>query len=107
MQQDLPLTEIVDLVDSQTRDLTIDLSNDPPLVYSEPRRAAVFASLSKREQEVAQLIASGYSNRQIGDALFISLGTVKDHVHAVLTKTGFERRSQVIAAWLGAPPARD
>lgn len=102
-QRDLPLAEIVELVDSQSRDLTIDLRDAPPVVYSQPRRHVVFARLSGREQEVARLIAAGYSNRQIADALFISIGTVKDHVHSVLSKTGFASRSQVIAAWLGAP----
>lgn len=46
-------------------------------------------------------MAAGLSNRQIADALFISLATVKDHVHAILTKTGLDSRSQVAAAWYG------
>jgi DNA-binding NarL/FixJ family response regulator len=100
---DLPVSELVELVESQSRDLTIDLTGDPAVVYSRPRRHAAFADLTVREQEVARLVASGYSNRQIADALFISLGTVKDHVHSILAKTGFASRSQVIAAWLGSP----
>lgn len=100
---DLPVPELLELVKSQSNDLTIDLTDNPAIVYSQPRRHAAFAALSTREQEVARLVTSGYTNRQIGDALFISLGTVKDHVHAILTKTGFASRAQVIAAWLGSP----
>lgn len=99
---DLPVLELVELVESQTTDLTIDLTAEPAVVYSQPRRHVAFAALSAREQEVARLVASGYSNRQIADALFISLGTVKDHVHSILSKTGFSSRAQVIAAWLGS-----
>ena len=44
-------------------------------------------------------------NRQIADALSISLATVKDHVHAVLEKTGCSNRTQLVAAWLGQPSA--
>lgn len=99
---ELPLHELIDLVESEEHDLTVDLTGDPAVVYATPRRHAAFSTLSPREQEVAKLIASGYSNPQIADALFISLGTVKDHVHAILSKTGFTSRSQVIAAWLGS-----
>ena len=50
---------------------------------------------------MATVVAAGYTNQQIAIALSISLGTVKDHVHSILTKTGFETRSQLIAAWYG------
>ena len=33
--------------------------------------------------------------------LFISLATVKDHMHAILRKTGLSSRAQLIAAWYG------
>lgn len=98
----LPVTEIVELAESQSHDLTIDLTGHPAVVYATPRRHPAFTRLTGRECEVATLVAAGYSNQQLADALFISVATVKDHVHAILRKTGFESRSQIAAAWLGA-----
>src|SRR5690348_16207256 len=58
--------------------------------------------LSPRESEVAALLAAGLSNRAIAERLCISLGTVKDHVHNILDKTGLPSRAAVIAAFMGA-----
>ena len=52
--------------------------------------------LSLREQEVLQLIAAGLSNREIAERLFISLPTVKNHVHNILTKLQVNCRSEAI-----------
>ena len=54
--------------------------------------------LTAREREVAVLIATGHTNRQIGDVLFISQWTVDTHVRHILTKLGLRSRAQV-AAW--------
>ena len=97
---------LVDLAASADAHWTIDRSEDPPIVYVRPARDPVFDALSPRELEVAALVASGLTNREIADVLYISVPTTKDHVHAVLTKTGLSRRSAVIAAWLGTGPDR-
>ncbi|MCC6776744.1 MAG: alpha/beta fold hydrolase [Hyphomicrobiales bacterium] len=55
-------------------------------------------SLSRREQEVAPLIALGLSNRQIAEELAIAEATVERHVANILTKLGYHSRVQ-IAAW--------
>ena len=102
--REVPIAEITALARDLDVDLTIDRTGDPPLVYLRPRRNAAFESLTRREQEVASLVAAGMRNRQIADALSISLGTVKDHVHAVLEKTGCTNRAQLVAAWLGRAP---
>jgi two-component system nitrate/nitrite response regulator NarL len=60
---------------------------------------AVFAQLTPREREVARLIALGRRNREIADALAISVATVKDHVHSILAKTCLGSRTAVAAAW--------
>ena len=57
--------------------------------------------LSKRENEVAQLVALGLSNREIASRLFLSERTVDNHVSHILTKLGFESRVQV-ATWVAA-----
>ena len=48
--------------------------------------------LSPRGCEVAMLLRLGRSNREIEDTLFISLSTVKNHVHHILTKAGVGSR---------------
>jgi ATP/maltotriose-dependent transcriptional regulator MalT len=54
------------------------------------------ALLTRREREVLKLIAQGYANQQIADALFISLHTVKTHAQRINAKLGVERRTQAI-----------
>jgi len=97
---EFPAAELLELAD-EPLEVVIDRSGDDPVVFVAPRPDQRFDVLSEREHEVATLVAAGFSNRQIGEALFISLATVKDHVHAILTKTGLESRAQVAAAWYG------
>ncbi|HEY8740341.1 MAG TPA: LuxR family transcriptional regulator [Candidatus Dormibacteraeota bacterium] len=56
-------------------------------------------SLSRRETEVAGLVAEGLTNRDIANRLFISERTAENHVQSIFNKLGFESRSQV-AAWV-------
>jgi DNA-binding CsgD family transcriptional regulator len=51
--------------------------------------------ISKRETEVVELICKGKSNQDISDSLFISLQTVKDHIHRIYLKTGVKNRVQL------------
>lgn len=51
--------------------------------------------ISKRETEIIEMIWSGKSNQEISDSLFISLQTVKDHVHRIYLKTGVKNRVQL------------
>jgi DNA-binding NarL/FixJ family response regulator len=55
--------------------------------------------LTAREQEVAQLIARGLTNRGIADALVVTPGTVANHIAHILDKLGCSSRVQ-IATWL-------
>jgi predicted ATPase/DNA-binding CsgD family transcriptional regulator len=57
--------------------------------------------LGKRQAEVAQLVAQGLSNKQIGARLFISERTVDSHVRSILNKLGFGSRAQ-IAGWMAS-----
>ena len=57
--------------------------------------------LSRREQEVAALIADGLSNRAIAQALVLSTRTVDRHVERILAKLTFTSRAQV-AAWVAS-----
>jgi DNA-binding NarL/FixJ family response regulator len=54
-----------------------------------------FTQLTPREQEVLQLIATGCSNREIGEKLYISERTVKNHVNSLLRRLNLRDRTQV------------
>jgi DNA-binding CsgD family transcriptional regulator len=51
--------------------------------------------ISKRECEVIRLICQGLANQEISESLFISLQTVKDHIHRIFVKTGVKNRVQL------------
>lgn len=52
--------------------------------------------LTSREYEVLQQIASGLSNKEIADKLFLSESTIKTHVSGLLLKLNVKRRTQAI-----------
>lgn len=60
----------------------------------------IFDLLSPRETDIVKLIAEGLSNREIADRLFISNGTVRNHISTILEKTGLEHRTQLAVRWL-------
>ncbi|MCD7052843.1 LuxR C-terminal-related transcriptional regulator [Rhodococcus sp. BH2-1] len=71
-----------------------------------PRRKLPVAQksddLTKRELEIARLVADGLTNQAIAARLMISRRTVEGHVEHILIKLGFTSRSQV-AVWVTAP----
>jgi DNA-binding CsgD family transcriptional regulator len=54
--------------------------------------------LTRREGEIAELVGRGLTNRQIADVLHVAERTAENHVQHILSKLGFNNRSQ-IAAW--------
>lgn len=60
---------------------------------------ATAGPLTRREWEVAGLVAAGKTNREIAQELYLSERTAQNHVQHVLTKLGLSNRSQ-IAAWV-------
>jgi DNA-binding CsgD family transcriptional regulator/tetratricopeptide (TPR) repeat protein len=61
------------------------------------RRAGELDGLTAREREVIGLVARGYSNRAIADALVISEKTAEGHVSSILSKLGYTSRAQAAA----------
>jgi ATP/maltotriose-dependent transcriptional regulator MalT len=57
--------------------------------------------LTRRERQIAELVASGLSNKEIAATLVIAPRTVETHVEHIFAKLGFTRRTQ-IAAWMNA-----
>lgn len=53
-------------------------------------------SLTGREIEVLQLVAEGSTSREIGERLFISENTVKNHVRNILDKLGLRSRNEAV-----------
>jgi DNA-binding NarL/FixJ family response regulator len=96
----MPIAEIAAL-HGRGHDLVLDATDDTVIAVLTPRRHPRIEGLTPRELEVVELIVAGCTNRQIARSLSISVATVKDHVHSVLTKTGFETRNRLIAAWYG------
>ncbi len=62
----------------------------------------IFSELTQRETEIVRLIAEGLSNQQIAERLFLSNGTVRNHISTILEKTGLEHRTQIAVMWLRA-----
>jgi DNA-binding NarL/FixJ family response regulator len=57
-------------------------------------------NLSAREIEVLELVAKGYSNKEVGKALYISTATVKTHLIHVYSKLGVDDRTAAVTTAL-------
>lgn len=82
------------------------MSQDDMLAYAlgekmtaDATASAAGPQLTKREQEVAGLVAAGLSNKDIASRLVISQRTAEGHIEHILTKLGSSSRAQ-IAAWV-------
>lgn len=63
------------------------------------RQLTAAGPLTRREWEIAQLVAIGATNRQIAARLYLSERTAQKHVQHILTKLDLANRSQ-ITAWM-------
>jgi DNA-binding NarL/FixJ family response regulator len=66
------------------------------------------ASVTKREAEILQLVATGYSTREVGEHLFISEKTVRNHLASVFRKLDARNRTEAVyqGIRLGIVPLR-
>jgi DNA-binding NarL/FixJ family response regulator len=104
--KDSDADQIVAAIQAATRDETVmsprvavkvldRLRRVPTLSGSRGAQSNLSASnLSERELTVLRLVASGFDNYGIGQELFISENTVKNHVSSILTKLGVANRVQ-------------
>lgn len=60
---------------------------------------ALAEDLTQRERDIAELIAEGLDNREIAQALYLSEGTVRNHISVILQKCGLRNRTQIAIAW--------
>ncbi|MEV6655703.1 LuxR C-terminal-related transcriptional regulator [Nocardia fluminea] len=80
------------------RSFTYDEAMNFALSESAGTAQAPHIGLTRREWEIAALVAEGLSNQSIADRLFISHRTAATHVQNILVKLGFRNRTQV-ATW--------
>lgn len=67
-----------------------------PVVFKLNEETLAKTGISRREYEVLELIAKGFSNQEIADKLFISLNTVKTHSANLFLKLEARRRTQAV-----------
>lgn len=77
---------------------TQDLIRSLRVVGESVQAADLIEPLTRREEEVLKLVATGLPNREIAGVLFISEGTVKTHVEHIIGKLGVSDRVQA-AVW--------
>lgn len=70
------------------------------------RSSGDFEKLTRRELEVARLVAEGLTNREIAARLVLSVRTVETHVDRVMGKLDFHTRTQLAAWVIQEPPAK-
>ena len=64
-----------------------------------PRR---FQTLTDREREIVARVADGLDNQAIASRLYLSEGTVRNHISAILAKTNLANRTQLAVEWLSS-----
>jgi len=78
--------------------MTVDQALDYALGGGEPDTLSEASALSRREREVAILVATGLTNRQIAERLFIAERTAEGHVERIRNKLDVRSRTEV-ATW--------
>jgi predicted ATPase/DNA-binding NarL/FixJ family response regulator len=94
-------TDAVDDGRSLAADEALRYAVDERRTSAPPSSDGTSTPLTRREREIAELVARGMSNKDIATALVIATRTAESHVENILTKLGFTSRTQV-AAWVAA-----
>lgn len=63
----------------------------------------VWARLTEREREILSCAAAGHGNKEIADRLYVSLDTVKTHLHHIYQKLSVRGRVEAVLAYLHSP----
>ncbi|MEU1427864.1 LuxR C-terminal-related transcriptional regulator [Nocardia sp. NPDC005746] len=98
----LPLSEAIDYALGHTAAPEPAPAAAPPALKRPARSVTATLSetnvLTRRQKDVARLVAAGHSNKKIAADLVISVRTAETHVEHILTKLGLTSRTQ-LAAW--------
>jgi len=68
-----------------------------PSVKQTTKHDSPVEPLSEQEIRIVQMMSAGLSNQQIAEGLYISVGTVKWHVHNILGKLGTASRTHAVS----------
>jgi two-component system NarL family response regulator len=85
--------------ETATKEIRSSFASHPPLPHSE-NISQPSNPLTHREQEILGLLAAGKTNQQIAQTLYITPGTVRVHVHAILQKLEVSDRTQAVVVAL-------
>ncbi len=98
--RDLPFSQVLYLLGLESLLLIFGLRYlfraEPQAANPLPNQFVVKFSISPREREIISMIVQGYSNRMIGEKLFISAMTVKNHIYHIYQKTSAGNKVQLI-----------
>ncbi len=99
--KDTPLDKLVEAIRAAARGESFLQPSIAAKVVAEfarmsapPKKAALTEPLSERELEILKQVCAGASNKEIGVTLFITEGTVKNHLSNILGKLGVRDRTQ-------------
>jgi non-specific serine/threonine protein kinase len=98
MLGDAAFTAAFDRGRSLPIEVALDYALDEQRERTAPPTKDTSSPLTRRERQIADLLAQGLSNKDIAAKLVISQRTAESHVEHILTKLGFTSRAQV-AAW--------
>ena len=79
--------------------MRLSARSEPGAPQGRPTRSAVFAALTDREYEVVEAVAEGLDNAEVAARLFMSEGTVRNHISSILAKLGLRNRTQMAVAY--------
>ncbi|WP_042149366.1 response regulator transcription factor [Paucisalibacillus sp. EB02] len=66
-----------------------------PRLLQREKKEVITINLSPRELAITKLVGVGNTNKEIADELYLSIGTVKNHITHILQKTGLRDRTQL------------
>jgi len=102
---DAPVSELLSAIERAARGEAVysptmarDLVHKLAALTRERQAEPAHAPLTRREREIALLLAHELSNKEIANRLGIEVATVKNHVHSVLEKLSVRRRSEITRA---------
>jgi LuxR family maltose regulon positive regulatory protein len=85
-----------DLSEPEKEFLELIISNFVVSIENKYLETKLIDPLSRREMDVIELIAKGLQNKEIGNQLFISTGTVKTHIVKIYSKLDVRNRTEAI-----------
>ena len=81
--------------DLRERNLELLSERESDAVVDADQAAGPFCNLTEREYAIAKLVAEGMDNRDIAASLFLSEGTVRNHISSILGKLELSNRTQI------------